>query len=112
MMFRLFKWRNQPIRIKSLKELEPGFKPKWFQISFRLTLLGLASMPLIVIGIINELYWMSWLGVTGLGVALIPLVLLEIIPPAMSFVGYWWPWMGLKAAELDSWLERDLDWGG
>jgi len=57
MMFRLFKWRNQPIRIKSLKELEPGFKPKWFQISFRLTLLGLASMPLIVIGIINELYW-------------------------------------------------------
>ena len=111
MKFLSYKWRTGPLKIKSLKELEPGFKPRWFRIEFRFVLIVFVSMPTLLAGSIFELYWLLLIGIAGIVVAALALMSLTLVPATMRFVGYWWPWMGLKAAELDSWLERDLDWG-
>ncbi|KIC24798.1 MULTISPECIES: hypothetical protein [unclassified Leisingera] len=110
-MFRFFEQQHQPIKIKSLKELEPGFKPRWFRISFRLILMGFLSMPVIVAGSVLKVSLLIWLGVAVFHFVMFALIALSVVPRGMRFVGYWWPWVGLKAAQLDSWLERDLDWG-
>jgi hypothetical protein len=111
MNFLSFRSRVGPLKIKSIRELAPGFKPKWIRILFRLFAMGIVSMLIVFAGIALESRWVPWVGLAGiLGVA-IAIFAIKTLPVIMAFVGFWWPWMGLKAAELDSWLERDLEWG-
>ncbi|KXF89244.1 hypothetical protein [Phaeobacter inhibens] len=110
-MFRFFERRHRPVRIKNLKELEPGFKPRWFRISFRLGVLAFLSMPVILAGSVFKVPLLLWLGIICFQLVVFALILLTYVPKVTVFFGYWWPWLGLKAAQLDGWLERDLDWG-
>ena len=102
---------NRPIRIKSLKELESGFTPKYYRYFFRLALTAMAlAITMVVSGFFN-IYWINVMMFWGLMTVITSLVLLENVPPMFRIVGYYWPWLYLKSIQLDSWLELDLDWG-
>lgn len=105
-MFAWLKQRNTPIRIKSLKELEYGFKPKWHRYLVRLELAGMIMASTILGAAQFNIQWLSWISICGFA----SISLLIAIPPLLRFVAYYSPWLGLKSVQLDSWLELDLDW--
>ncbi|QFT74768.1 hypothetical protein FIU92_17160 [Ruegeria sp. THAF33] len=110
----LFGFENphRPTRIKSLKELDPSFKPRWFKICFGAVLSCFPFAFLAVIGSELEMHWLMLLSMLGMIFAASTTFLVCFVPFVLAFVGYWWPWLGLKSVQLDSWLQRDLDWGG
>lgn len=106
-----FKRLYRPTRIKSLKELQPGFTPKWCRYSFKLVLAAMTlAITMVVSGFFN-IYWIYVMTIWSLVAVVVSLALLESVPPVLRVVAYYWPWLGLKSAQLDSWLELDLEWG-
>jgi len=106
-----FKYANRPNKIKSLKELEPDFMPRWFKYCFRAVLLIFAFLALIAVAQFFEAEFLAIVGAMGIVLCFTLFFLVILVPPVLSIVGYYWPWLALKAAQLDSWLERDLEWG-
>ncbi|MCI5042352.1 MAG: hypothetical protein MRY81_22100 [Donghicola eburneus] len=68
-------------------------------------------MIALIVGAISDVQWLAWSGLVVVGLVGLSIFVLEIGPKILSLVGYWFPGAGLKAAKLDAWLERDLDWG-
>ncbi len=101
---------NRPIRIKSLKELEPGFTPRYFRYSFRLVLIGMVMMLFLISAVFLKSNWFFWMAISGFISVAVAFFLLNFVPPTLRIVGYYWPWLYLKSIQLDSWLEHDLDW--
>jgi len=102
---------NRPIRIKSLKELEPGFTPKHFRYSFRLVLIGMMLVMTLIVAHFLGIKWMFGIALLSLLAIFAAVLLLNFIPPLLRAIGYYWPWLYLKSIQLDNWLELDLDWG-
>jgi hypothetical protein len=64
-------------------------------------MIGAATDPQLVLSVfyIGGVFVAALLGFVQYGVIL------------LGFVGNWFPWVGLKALQLERWLERDLDHG-
>lgn len=110
-MLRHFERLNRPLRIKSIRELEPGFTPRWFKICFRAVVACFLFLPVAMIGAAISSRLLQAIGTIGFfGAFVVPFVV-SFFPLVLRVLGYWWPWLGMKSAQLDAWLERDLDWG-
>ncbi len=107
----LFNKKNGPLRIKSLRELRIGFRPRWFRFEIRLIVtaivwfFGLFFLLPIIGGA-----WFLLIFSVSLYALIFLFVLLGWTAPVLAFFGYWIPWAALQSARLDHWLERDLDW--
>jgi hypothetical protein len=103
--------KRKPFRIRSTKELAPGFLPRWQRLELRcvaavfglclLMIIGAATDSQLVLSVfyIGGVFVAALLGFVQYGVIL------------LGFVGNWFPWVGLKALQLERWLEQDLDHG-
>jgi hypothetical protein len=106
-----FERLRRPNRIKSLKELDPRFRPRWHKLEIRLIQTLLLFIALLLVGALSEQAWLAQIGWYGLPCAFVALFALKWGSNLLATLGYWFPSLALKAAKLDAWLERDLEWG-
>ncbi len=101
---------HRPIKIKSVKELQPGFKPKWFRICIGLFAVVAVFAILALVGVLSGAKWVA--SIAGLGGFVTYCVMIAVVffPKVVRFLGYWWPQLELKASNIICWLEHDLDW--
>ncbi len=107
----LFNKKTGPLRIKSLRELRIGFRPKWLRYKTRLIMTAVVwFFGLLLLWPILGEEWFSRILSVSLYALIFLFVLLEWTVPVLTFLGYWIPWAALQSARLHHWLERDLDW--
>lgn len=103
--------KRKPLRIRSTKELAPGFRPRWQRLELRCFAAAIGLVLLLMIGAAMDsqlVLSVSYIG--GVFVtALFGFVKHGVV--LLGFVGNWFPWVGLKALQLERWLEQDLDHG-
>jgi hypothetical protein len=109
-MLRHFVRVKRPTRIKSIKELDPSFKPRWHKLEVRLVQAMLLLVMLFFVGALLERAWLASIGFFGLAVSFVGVAVLNWGANVLAAAGYWFPPLALTAARMDVWLERDLDW--
>lgn len=107
----LFQKQHKTLNIKSLKELEPRDWPRWFKICFWVIFSGFPFLMLFWIGDLVGILLLQWVGILGFFIAFPTVFVVVFVPFVIRILGYWWPWLGLKSAQIDPWLQRDLDLG-
>ena len=110
-MVRQFVRVKRPTRIKSIKELDPSFRPRWYRLEVRLIQAIVLLAVLIIVGALWERAWLTNIGWFGLAVSFVGVAVLNWGANGLGVAGYWVPPLALTAARMDAWLERDLDWG-
>ena len=110
-MVRHFVRVKRPIRIKSIKELDPSFKPRWHRLEVWLMQAIVLLVVLFIVGALLERAWLANIGLFGLVVSFVGVAVLKWGGNVLAVAGYWFPPLALTAARMDAWLERDLDWG-
>ncbi len=104
-----FKNSSQPTKINSLKDLEPKAKPKWFKICFWAVFSCFPFLVVVWIGNVVNVKLLQLIGTLGFFVAFTTPFVVRFVPLFLRVLSYWWPWLGLKTAQLDTWLQNDLD---
>lgn len=103
--------RRAPLRIRHLRELEPGFKPRWFRYEIRLVFaavfFGLLSICVGLMGYPGLAYG----AIAFCIAAIVAANLLGWMPAILLVFGYWWPSLAVTAVRIEKWLETDLEWG-
>jgi hypothetical protein len=84
--------------------------PRWVKFEIRLFIVAALSFAVIMLGAFLELTWVTPLGRRLFVLVIFLMLSLVVAPILLSFIGYWFPSVALKAAQLNCWLERDLDW--
>jgi hypothetical protein len=102
--------RKGPARIISVRQLDPGFRPRWHTLEIRLFKLMILLIALLLIGGFSGTAWLAMFGFYGLGCAFVSVFALRYGSDVMAALGYWFPPLALRATQLDTWLERDLEW--
>lgn len=97
-------------RIISLKELDPGFCPRWYRLRIWLMWMAAGVFLAVLAGELLEQSWVVALANAGFFVLLALYVLLHWGSGLLAVLGYWVSPLAMKAAQLDKWLERDLEW--
>ncbi len=100
------KWR----KIRSIRELDPYFRPRFVKLVFRLLLIGVLAILVGFGGHMADIQWLLWLSLLVFAVVGSGVFLIETLPPSLVFLGYWFPLLGVWGAGLEKWLEMDLDW--
>ncbi|MBU2943329.1 hypothetical protein Q4525_00605 [Shimia thalassica] len=109
-MRRFFERTQIPNRIKTVTELDPRFRPRWYKLEIRLFQVMVLLVALLVVGAFSGMTWLATLGFYGIGCAFVAVFALEYGSNMLAALGLWLPPLALKAAQLDTWLERDLEW--
>ncbi len=102
----------RPVRIRSLKGHESGFKPKWFRWEFWLGIITFACVAIAVIAAMVGGAVLFRLALSGAAISAVGIVVLHLALPTLMFPGCYWPRGGILGARLEVWLEKDLDWRG
>ncbi|MCG7572873.1 hypothetical protein [Thalassovita mediterranea] len=102
--------KRTPLRVRSVKELDPKFKPRWVKIELGLLAAMAGACGCVVVAAILQIGWLAMIAFYGLPTLFAAVFAVKYGTVGLGFIGVWFPILALKAAQLERWLELDLDW--
>ncbi len=110
-MWSFFKGPRGPFRIKSIRELDPKFQPRWSKLETKLIACGfiVGGLTLLVASLLSW-GWLFNLGSIAIFLVFIAASGVRWGSQALIFFGYWLPYLGVLGSRFERWLEKDLEW--
>ena len=91
--------------------MAPGFRPRWARIERGLYVVAGVMVVLFTVGTLSDSQILVRAAFIGAGAVVFAVSFVKHGGTLLGFLGDWSHWLGLKSAQLERWLEQDLDRG-